>query len=234
MPEDPKALVERAREARRAELEEVKEQERRAEQARRPVTTSLVDRPGVWLDLRRGPHLGGIIAAAIGWWLSLSLVVLIELWPLVVVAAVVAVVATSFVAHSFVTLRPWRARLPFAVDGWASLVDQEFLRIEEMWWHVTVSVQGRADAATRAAWLERLCTRASATYYVPEHRSDDARLPWRVEGHVALGSANRNTAYALVRWCVDDLAPAAADGAIERVVLTVVEGPISVSRPSSD
>lgn len=234
MPADPKALIEQATEARRAELEVVKEQERQAKQERRPVTTALVDRPGVWLDLRRGPHLGWIIAAAIGWWLSLSLAVVTEVWPLVVAAAVVAVVATSFVVHSYVTLRPWRARLPFAVDGWASLVDQEFLRIEEMWWHVTVSVRGRADAPTQAAWLERLCTRATATYYAPEHRSDDERLPWRVESDVALGSANRNTAYALVRWCREDLAPVAADGAIERVVLTVVAGPISVSRPSSD
>lgn len=231
---DPKGLIEQATRARKAELEEVAEQERRAKQARRPVTTALVERPGVWLNLRRGPHLGGIIAAAIGWWFALGFVALPELRLVAAGAGLLGLVATTFVARSFLTLRRWRARLPFPVDGWASLVDQELLWIDEMWWHVTVSVPGSADAATRAAWLERLCTRAKATYYVPEHRSDDERLPWRVDGEVALGSANRNTAYALARWCLEDLAPVAAGGAIERVVLTVVQGPISVSRPSSD
>lgn len=234
MPADPKALIERATRARAAELEAVGEQERRAKEARRPVTTALVERPGVWLNLRRGPHLGGLIAAAIGWWFALGFVAIPELLPVAIVAAALAIVTTIFVARSFVTLRRWRARLPFAVEGWASLVDQEFFWIGEMWWHVTVSVQGRADAATRQAWLERLCTRAKATYYAPESRSDDERLPWRVESDVALGSANRSTAHALVRWCLEDLAPVAEGGAIERVVLTVVKGPISVSRPSSD
>lgn len=234
MTADPQRLVERAKEARRVELEQIAEEERRARDAHRPITTGLVERPKVWLNLRRGPHIGALITAGLGAWFAVGFVPLPELRSVAILCAVIGAAATAWLVRSWITLRAWRTRVPFTIEGWASLVDQELFWIDDLWWHVTVAVHGSIAPSTLASAFEKLRARARATYYAPESRSDDQRLWWHVEEGVAIGSANRNTAHAFARWCLDDLAPLAKDGSIERVVLTVAGGPVSVSRPSTD
>lgn len=238
--EDDEKLLEEAKDEREAQLDQARAVEEATRRRRKSFGTN--ERWIVAWNLRRTLHTFLVCVAGMG---LLGLIsfgsTLLKEEPilagertameiLTVVCGVCAVGGTAWLLASVTGLRGLRSKLPFELDpeGWASLVDKEHFWIAEMWWPVALSVEGGGKPEVTAA-LERLCERANGTFYGADDPKSDERIRWLRKGKKVRGSANRNTAVALLGFCADDLANVPG---VKRVGLTVGESPVSVSRPS--